>query len=418
MFGRQKPETKLDVAFCRDQFPPHCWDWAFFENAGGSFVPKSVIGRLTAYMSECQVQPGAPFPTSTLAAERMADGHRKMANMIGADIDEVVIGPSTSANIDVLSRSLRPLWAEGDEVIVTNLNHEANAGPWHRLAATGIKVVEWPVNPETAELDTDLLRQLLSEKTRLVAFPHVSNITGNINDVPSITKTVHDAGAQVCVDGVAFAPHRFVDVKAWDVDYYAFSLYKTFGPHIGMMYGKKEHLLAARSQHHYFIPESETSYKMNPAGPQHEIIASLVGVADYIDIVAKQHFDTVPEDETERTRAVFALFAAHEEELSRVFVTWVNAKNNVRLVGRASAASADRAPTFSIVVDGNRSEDIARAVEKDKIAIRHGDFYAKRLVEAVGIEDADDGVVRCSMAHYNTLTEVQRLVDALERAIK
>lgn len=415
MFGRQKPEVKLDVAFCRDQFPPQCWDWAFFENAGGSFVPKSVINRLTAYMTECQVQPGAPFPASTLAAERMADGHKKMAAMIGADIDEVVIGPSTSANIDVLSRALRPLWSDDDEVIVTNLNHEANAGPWHRLAAQGIRVTEWPVNPDTAELDVELLGRLLNDKTRLVAFPHVSNITGNINNVAEITRQAHAAGAQVCVDGVAYAPHRFVDVKAWDVDYYAFSLYKTFGPHIGLMYGKKEHLLAARSQHHYFIPESDTSYKMNPAGPQHEIIASLVGVADYIDAVANEHLDPAPENATERTRAVFDLFAAHETKLSEIFLNWVNAKNNVRLIGRATAS--DRAPTFSIVVDGMRSEDIARKVESDNIAIRHGDFYAKRLVEAVGVADADDGVVRCSMAHYNTVPEVERLVAALDRVV-
>ncbi len=417
MFGRQKQQPKLDVAYCRDLFPPHCWDWAFFENAGGSFVPKSVIARMTEYMNECQVQPGAPFPASALAAERMAGGHRKMSELIGASMDEVVIGPSTSANIDVLSRSLRPLWSEGDEVIVTNLNHEANAGPWHRLAETGVRIVEWPINPETAELDIDLLDQLLSDRTRLVAFPHVSNITGSINDVAGITRKIHAAGAMVCVDGVAFAPHRYVDVKAWNVDFYCFSLYKTFGPHIGLMYGKKEHFLAAKSRHHYFIPESETSYKMNPAGPQHEIIASLVGVADYLDAVAHHHFDEPFDTPTERIKTVFDLFAQHEERLAEVFLDWANAKNTVRIIGRTTAAAADRAPTFSILVDGKNSEMIARAVESDRVAIRHGDFYARRLVEAIGVEDPDDGVIRCSMAHYNTVNEVERLVEALDRAL-
>ncbi len=417
MFGLSKdPIVNLDVTFCRNQFPSQCWDWAFFENAGGSFVPKSVIQRLTAYMTECQVQPGAPFPASTLAAERMNDGHAKMAAMIGAAADEVVIGPSTSANIDVLARALRPLWETGDEVIVTNLNHEANSGPWRRLAETGIRVVEWPVNPDTTELDLSLLDQLLSARTRLVAVPHVSNITGAINDMAAISKRVHDAGALVCVDGVAFAPHRFVDVKGWDVDFYAFSLYKTFGPHIGLMYGKKDLLQAAKSQHHYFIPESATSYKMNPAGPQHEIIASLVGIADYIDAVAAEHLPDAPNDAAERTRAVFDLFARHEETLAKIFVEWAENKDNIRVLGPLSADKDTRAPTFSFVADGIASADICDNVAHDRVAIRHGDFYARRLIEAAGI-DPENGVVRCSMAHYNTIAEAKRLVEALDKAI-
>lgn len=416
MFGRSKEETKLNVDFCRAQFPSQCWDWGFFENAGGSFVPNSVIQRLTAYMTECQVQPGGPFPAGVLAQERMDTGHRNMADMIGADVDEVVIGPSTSANIDVLSRSLRPLWHEGDEVIVTNLNHEANSGPWRRLAETGIRIVEWPVNPDTAQLDIDLLNQLLSEKTRLVALPHVSNITGDINDVKSITKRVHEAGALVCADGVAYAPHRFVDVKDWDVDFYAFSLYKTYGPHIGLLYGKKDLLLEAKSRHHYFIPETATSYKMNPAGPQHEIIASLSGISDYLNAVAAEHLDELPNDLFSRTRAVYKLFTRHEGNLAKIFIDWAASKNNVRLIGRESAETGARAPTFSFVAEGKSSEAIALRVSADKIGIRHGDFYARRLVEAVGI-DADDGVVRCSMAHYNTLEEAERLVAALDKAV-
>lgn len=416
MFGRTKEDPVLNVDFCREQFPAHCWDWAFFENAGGSYVPKSVIARMTAYMTECQVQPGAPFPASMLAQQRMDAGHQAMADMLGVDVDEVVIGPSTSANIDVLSRSLRPLWAEGDEVIVTNLNHEANSGPWRRLAASGIKIIEWPVNPDTAALEVGLLDQLLTDKTRLVALPHVSNITGDINDVKAISKRVHEAGALVCADGVAYAPHRFVDVKDWDVDFYAFSLYKTYGPHIGLLYGKKALLEQAKSQHHYFIPETATSYKMNPAGPQHEIIASLSGIADYINTVAAEHLDDLPNDLFSRTRAVYELFTRHEGTLAKVFTDWANAKDNVRIIGRSSADTKDRAPTFSIVVEGRKSEDIALAVASDHVAVRHGDFYARRLVEAVGI-DAEDGVIRCSMAHYNTIAEVERLVQALDRAI-
>ncbi|MBO6949346.1 MAG: aminotransferase class V-fold PLP-dependent enzyme [Rhodospirillales bacterium] len=416
MFGRAKEEIKLNVEFCRSQFPSACWDWAFFENAGGSFVPQSVIKRLTEYMTECQVQPGGPFPSGALAQKRMDEGHRNMAEMIGAEADEVVIGPSTSMNIDVLSRSLRPLWAEGDEVIVTNLNHEANSGPWRRLAETGIRIVEWPVNPETAQLDIDLLDRLLSDKTRLVALPHVSNITGDINDVKTISKRAHDAGALVCADGVAYAPHRFVDVKDWDVDFYAFSLYKTYGPHIGLLYGKKDLLLQAKSRHHYFIPETATSYKMNPAGPQHEIISSLSGISDYITAVAAEHLDDMPNDLFSRTRAVYDLFSSHEADLAKVFIDWISSKEGVQLIGRQTADADERAPTFSFISEGKSSEEIAEAASNHKVAIRHGDFYAKRLIEALGI-DGNDGVVRCSMAHYNTLDEAKQLVDALDRIV-
>jgi len=417
VFKDIKDTPSLDVNYCRAQFPAKCWDWAFFENAGGSFVPKSVIERMTAYMSECQVQPGAPFPASELAAERMADGHRKMAEIIGAEPEEVVIGPSTSANIDVLARSLRPTWRDGDEVIVTNLNHEANSGPWRRLAVSGIRIVEWPVNPDTAQLDLDLLDRLLTDRTRLVALPHVSNITGDINDIEAVTATAHAAGAMVCVDGVALAPHRAIDVKALGVDFYAFSFYKIYGPHIGCLYGKKERLLEARGQHHYFIGEDAIPYKMNPAGPQHEMIASLVGIADYIDALAKHHLDEPPNSLTGRARAVFQMFAMHEEKLAKPFVEFLGSKPQVRLIGSRDWAAPARAPTFSLHVPGRSSEQIARAIGEDRVAVRHGDFYARRSVEAVGIEDADDGVVRCSMAHYNTAAEVGRLIEALDRVL-
>ena len=213
----------LDPLFVRGQFPAALWKWAFFESAGGSYVPKSVIERLTAYMSENQVQPGTYFPGAAKALERMNFGHTLMAAMIGANPNEVVIGPSSSINIYVLANALRSLWDEGSEVIVAVQNHEANSAPWRRLSDTGIKVLDWPVLPETGTLDIKVLENLLSDRTRLVTFPHVSNILGAINNIQAITNLVHKTGAQVCVDGVACAPHRALDVKGWNVDYYVFS---------------------------------------------------------------------------------------------------------------------------------------------------------------------------------------------------
>ena len=406
----------LDLAFVRAQFPDACWGdgWAFFENAGGAYVPNSVIARITAYMTECQVQPDARFPKSRLATERIKAGHAAMAAMIGAAPEEVTVGPSTSMNVYILAQALRPLWREGDEVVVATLNHEANSSPWRRLATSGIKVIDWPAQPVTGGLRVDLLPQLLTDRTRLVAFPHVSNITGDINDVAAITQTVHDAGAMVCADGVSYAPHRAVDVKAWDVDFYVFSFYKVFGPHLGLLYGKRDRLLEARGQYHDFFPEDDLGHKLAVAGPNHESIAALQGIADYIEALAAHH-GVEGNSLQARTQGVFKLIAAHEETLAARFLDFATSRPDLRLIGRPSPKAADRAPTFSFTVEGRRSADIVHAVETDKIALRHGDFYAPRLLKAVGIADPDDGVIRASMAHYNTVEEVERLIWALDR---
>jgi len=407
----------LDLAFVRAQFPDACFGdgWAFFENAGGSYVPNAVIDRMTAYMRDSQVQPLAPYPKSQLAAARMADGHARMAEMIGAAPDEVVIGPSTSMNVYILAQALRPLWQAGDEVIVAVLNHEANSSPWRRLAEFGIVVKEWPVDAETGALRTDLLEDLLTERTRLVAFPHVSNITGDINDVQAITKQVHAAGAMVCVDAVAYAPHRAVDVKAWDVDFYLYSFYKIMGPHIGMLYGKRDRLLEARGQGHLFFAEDDIQHKLNPAGPNHETIAALAGIADYVEALAAHHFDAPANTLHARTAQVFGLIAAHEQRLAERFLDVALNMPGLRLLGRHTAH--DRAPTFSFTVKGKSSAEVVAALTAQKVACWNGDFYAPRLLEAVGVSDTTDGVVRTSMAHYNTVEEVMHLTMALEKAL-
>lgn len=417
VYSSPMTQTSLDLPFVRAQFPHTCFNdgWAFFENAGGSYVPNAVIDRMTAYMRGSQVQPQAPYPKSQLAAQRMADGHARMAEMIGATADEVVIGPSTSMNVYVLAQALRPLWKAGDEVIVAIANHEANSSPWRRLAEFGIVVKDWPVDAETGALRLDLLEDLLTERTRLVAFPHVSNITGDINDVAAITKQVHAAGAMVCVDAVAYAPHRAVDVKAWDVDFYLYSFYKIMGPHIGLLYGKRDRLLEARGQGHLFFAEDDIQHKLNPAGPNHETIAALAGIADYFEALAAHHFDAPANTLHARTKQVFGLIAAHEQTLAERFLDFALGIPGLRLLGRHTAH--DRAPTFSFTIKGKSSAEVVAALTAQQIACWNGDFYAPRLLQAVGVTDTTDGVVRTSMAHYNTVAEVERLAKALDRVI-
>ena len=407
----------LDMEFVRAQFPETCWNWSFFENAGGSYVPNAVIDRLTAYMRETQVQPGPNFPVAAKAEARMNDGHARMAAMIGATTEEVVITPSTSYSAYVLAQALRPGWSAGDEIIVAIQNHEANSGPWRRLAEFGLKILDWPVHPETGTLDPMLLDSLLSDRTRLVAFPHVSNILGEINDVPAITRKVHDAGAMVCVDAVAYAPHRAIDAKAWDVDFYLFSFYKTFGPHMGCLFGKRDLLVEAANQGHYFFADDDTSHKLNPAGPQHEMIASLAGIADYIDAMAEHHLPSPPNDPHGRTAAVFDIMADHETQLAKKFLDFLDSKSSVRLIGPTHADKDRRVATFSFTADSHKAAEIPPLTAAEWVGLSNGHFYAKRLIEAVGISNADDGVVRASMAHYTSEEDVDKLIGALDRIL-
>jgi cysteine desulfurase family protein (TIGR01976 family) len=405
----------LDLDFVRGRFPG-LDDWAFFENAGGTLVPESVIGRLRAYMVETQVQPGAAFSASARAAERIAESQRLMAAMINASPDEIVIGPSTTMNVYVLSHALKDWFRAGDEVIVTNLDHEANNGAWRRLAEVGVVVREWQMNPDTTELEVEDLAKLLTGRTRLVCFTHCSNITGSINDVAAITRVVHDAGALVCVDGVAYAPHRQIDVKATDVDFYLCSLYKLYGPHLALLYGKRAHMIAARGQNHFFIGEEDIPLKLNPGGVNHELTAALSGIVDYFDALHAHHFPGSNADLHDRLGAVFGLICAHEEALATRFIDFLSTKANLRLIGRASADRARRASIFSFVVAGRDSEDIPARLVEHKVAIRAGDFYAARLIDALGLRQ-QNGVVRASMVHYNTDEELDRLIRHLDEAI-
>lgn len=406
----------LDSDFVRRQFPPIANGWAMFENAGGTYVPRHVIDRVTGYLGETQVQPGGPYAPSQLAEERISRGQRLIAAMINAEPDEVVIGPSTTANVYVLSHALAPLLAEGDEVIVTNLDHEANVGAWRRLADRGVKVLEWRLNPDSLELETDALAMMLTPRTRLVCVTACSNVLGGLTDIAEVVRLARGVDAMVCVDAVAYVPHRLPDVKALDVDFLLFSPYKVYGPHLGVLYGKRDRLLEARGQNHDFIGEDRIPLKLNPGGVNHELTAGLTGIVDYFDALYAHHFSEPANDLRTRLEKVYEAIAQYEETLSAPFVDFLKAKPAVRLLGRATADQTRRAPTFSFVVDGRPSAEIPAAVGHHKIAIRSGDFYAARCIDALGLR-SQGGVIRASMVHYNTADEVGRLIAALDEAI-
>ncbi|MFW8641960.1 aminotransferase class V-fold PLP-dependent enzyme [Rhizobium beringeri] len=226
--------------------------WLYLDNAGGSYVPEAVIQATLSSFRESKNQPYPHFKSGKLADMRIEEAHQDMAALINAKPSEIIMGPSTSANLYVLAQAFRPLLSPGDEIIVTDQDHESNIGPWMRLADFGVKIVVWGIDPQTGSLDIEQLKRLVSARTKIVAFTHVSNVVADINPVAEIVAIAHEAGAKVVVDGVAFAGHALVDVEAWDVDFYTFSLYKTFGPHQAVLYGKTAAIEACSGQSHYF----------------------------------------------------------------------------------------------------------------------------------------------------------------------
>ena len=406
----------LDVDYVKSQFPafsdPKSSKWSFFENAGGSYVPTNVIEHLTHFMTSTKVQPYAEFDTSAIAGDNMDQATKLFAEMINAKTDEIIIGGSTTINMYVLSNAMRALLKPGDEVIVTNQDHEANIGAWRRLAEHGMIIKEWQINPKTAELDIDDLKSLLSNKTRLVAVTHCSNIVGSINDLKSIAKLVHEYDAYIVGDGVSYAPHGFPDVKDLDVDFYAFSLYKTFGPHLGLLYGKKEILSKLPNQNHEFL-EGDVPYTLNPGGPNHEELSCLIGVYEYFNNLYEHHFPDKEASTRGKIEAVNELIAKHEMEIANPLLDYINSRDDINLIGKNKIENKDRAPTIAFTIKNKSSKDVSSELVKNGIATRNDNFYAWRCLKALGI-NTDDGVVRTSMVHYNTHEDVNNLISALK----
>jgi len=405
-------DTQLDLDFCRSFFPPLANGEVYFENAGGSYAARQVIEALEAYMRECQCQPGWGFASSRSANGRLERSQNLMAEAINADRDEIVVGPSTTLNVYVLAHALAPLLEAGSEIIVTNQDHEANGGAWRRLADAGVVVREWRIDARTGDLELDALDELLNERTKLVCFPHVSNIVGSLNDVGAITAKAHAVGAMVCVDGVATVAHHLPDMKELDVDFYLFSVYKMFGPHLAIMYAKRERIEAASNQNHFFH-EGNIPEKLHPGGLSYESTASIAGIVDYLECVYGHHFGAKDNDLRTRLHKVYGLFQAQESSLMAPVIDYIAGREDIRLIGRASSDSSKRAATFSVTVEGRNPADVAAQLWERGICVGYGHFYGYRCVEALGIDPAQ-GVLRFSMVHYNTLDEVDQLTTALD----
>lgn len=407
---------KLDVNYIRSQFPafsePSLKGWAFFENAGGSYPCKQFINRLTNFYMKNKVQPCYPYPTSTLAGELMDASYKRMSEYLNVDASEIHFGPSTTMNVYVMANALRPMLQEGDEVIVSCQDHEANAGAWRKLAYRGVKILEWHVDSETGLLNVMDLVGLISDRTKMVAFPHCSNVIGHINPVKEISRIVKKNGALCVVDGVAYAPHGFPDLKNLGADIYFFSLYKTFGPHLGLMYVNKNLVGKLENQSHFF-KEGIIRNMLTPAGPDHAQIGAAQGILDYLDAVYEHHFDDNAAP-SQKNRALNSLFREHEHMLLERLLDFLKSREDIRIVGPET--SEDRAPTVSIIPNNKSIDSVYTTLTEHKLMLGKGDFYAARPLMDMGIPRLP-GVLRISFLHYTSMQEVNQLITGLKAAL-
>ncbi|MEH6551752.1 MAG: aminotransferase class V-fold PLP-dependent enzyme [Pseudomonadales bacterium] len=406
----------LDIDFIRTQFPafrePSLTDWAFFENAGGSYTCQQVIDRLMAFYTQTKVQPGYPYPASTEADNRMQESYARLSAYLNIHEDELSFGPSTSQNVYVLAQALHPLWQEGDEIIISCQNHEANSGAWRRLENQGIVVRDWHVDEKTGQLAVDDLDDLITERTRLIAFPHTSNLVAHINPVREIADKAHKTGIIVVADGVSYAPHGLPDIQELGADIYLFSLYKTWGPHLGAMYVKRELSSKMTNQSHFYYSD-EPHYRLSPAGPDHAQIAAAAGVVDYLDAVYAHHFDDDPESAV-KGRRLHQLFSDYEVSLLTPLLDFLKAREDVLIIGPDDPSI--RSSTVTILPLEKSVEAVTTELEKQKLMVASGDFDAIRIFNDMNIAE-DPGAIRLSFIHYTTQNDIDRLISGLTVAL-
>lgn len=406
-------QIALDLDHVRRQFPGLDRGWTLFDNAGGSQILKGAVDRMTAFLYENNVQIGGTYDLSVAAAESLREARVAAATLMNAGRpEEIIFGPSTTVLLQNLSRAMRSQLSPGDEVIVSGADHESNIGPWVALTDIGVVVKFWPLNRDTMALDLDDLAAIMTDRTRLVCVTHVSNILGQVHPIAEFARFVHERGARICVDAVAYAPHRAIDVQAWDVDYYVFSLYKTYGPHYAVMFGKYEHLLELDALYHYFYGKDKVPGKLEPGNPSYECATTTVAIRDYLSGLGGAAGSS-----RGGLEAGFAAITAQEDALVGRLLAYLTARNDCRIFGATRNEGSRRIPTVAFRFQGRDSGAVAKAVDAHGIAIRHGDFHSRRLVEDLG-QIGDGGLLRVSMVHYNTLEEVDRLCGAFDAILR
>jgi cysteine desulfurase family protein (TIGR01976 family) len=412
--------TGLDVAVLRDHFPAlsRAMDGrpiVYLDGPGGTQVTRECIQAMAAYLERSNANHGGAFAASIETDAILDEVHAAGADFLGAhDPTEIVFGPNMTTLTFAMSRALGREWREGDEIVVTRLDHDANVAPWLAVAEDRGLTVRWvELGADGTSLDLDGLEAALSERTRLVAVGLASNALGTVTDVGRVVEAAHAAGALVYVDAVHAAPHLPIDVAALRADFLVCSPYKFFAPHLGMLYGRAEHL------------ERLGAYRVRPAGDglpgkwetgtqNHEALAGLLGTFGYLEQLGAAYGDAGSgADRRGRLRAAMAAIHAHERGLSAGTLDRLGRVPGLHLYGIVDPARVEqRVPTFAFTLDGHSPRAVAEHLAARGISAWDGDFYAWELVRRLGLAEAG-GLLRIGLVHYNTLEEIDRLVDAL-----
>ena len=410
----QSASPRLDPEFVRSCFPafeqPLPSRTAFFENAGGSYVAGAVLDKLTHFYRANKVQPYGASEICDAAGEQMERGRHTMAGLLGVAADSITLGPSTTQNINTLAAACAAIAGPGDKIIVSGQDHEANIGAWERLCRrTGAELVTWAVDRPSGELLLEELQRVLDARVKIVCMTHSSNIIGSVNPVEEVIGLCRRNGTRVILDGVSFTPHQWPDLPAIRPDAYCFSTYKTYATHLGVMYTAPDFAGMLDPQCHYFNRSHPEKY-FDAAGPDHAAIAALAGLGDYFAGSHRHHFGESDASLHKKALAVSALMHRHETELCARLLDAVR-QLPLRVIGRDTMEN--REANIALVSQQYSSKQLSTALANRHIAAGHGHFYAKRLLENLGLKNSEDGVLRISFSHYNTEQEVTRVINAL-----
>ena len=410
----------LDLAWVRSQFPSlaqtvNGHSAIFLDGPGGTQVPQRVIDAISGYLRRDNANTCGAYATSRHTDAMIAGARSAMADFLGCDPDEVVFGPNMTSLTFAISRSIGRELAPGDEIVLTHLDHDANISPWRALEERGVTIRMAEIHADDCTLDLDDLARKITDRTRLLAVGYASNAVGTINDVNEIIRLAHERGAMAYIDAVHYAPHGPIDVRTLDCDFLVCSTYKFFGPHMGVLYGKREHL--KRLQPYKVRANTNTVPNRWEWGTlNHECIAGITACIDYLADLGRN----VNSSASSRRSAVLAAYEAihrHERGLMESLMRGLLAIPGLKLYGISDPKRFDqRCPTFAVRIEGHSPLELATQLGERGFFTWDGNYYALNLTERLDVEK-DGGFLRIGLAHYNTVDEVERFVAALEKIV-
>ncbi len=410
--------ANLDSTWVRAQFPSllqrvNGHPAIFFDGPAGTQVPQGVIDGITDYLLRSNANNCGAFPTSKRTDETIAEARIAMADFLNCSAKEITFGPNMTTLTFAFSRGIGRDLKPGDEIVVTLLDHDANFAPWLALEELGVVIRKVDINESGCTLNMDDLRSKINSRTRLVAVGYAANAVGTLNDVHEVVRLAHDAGALAFIDAVHYAPHGPIDVRALDFDFLACSTYKFFGPHIGVIYGKAD--LLKRFQPYKVRPQYDSLPDRWETGTQnHECLAGVTAAVDYLASLGR-HVAPGVADRRSALLAAYAAIQKHERTLIARLISGLLAIPGLKFYGISDARRFDhRVPTVAIRIDGYSPLQLAQHLAEQGIFTWDGNYYAINLTERLGVEK-QGGLLRIGLVHYNTLEEVDVLLQALNK---